>query len=253
MSAAGAININRPSINAWSIGEKVFKNFDKDILKTIRTICEIAKFFFEDFEVLFPVNPLITLVKTTEDGHAITDFGKSLCKSAKILTSDGNNSQETNVDKFYETNLDLTWNFYKICKNLKKYNVVSYASKHGKKLFSYMKVIGPIAFAILSCERINNSRNDLNILDEQLKENLNKPLENRTINLTKHEATKKFHKLSIVKNIATLGIAIILALKGMFAMTFPGMTLVVLGAFVLTSKAAAFIIKESNGLELPLN
>jgi len=213
--------------SGYLVGVKILNANQKDVLRAVRFSFEWIKVIFQDLDFFQPITNLITFIKGGEDALCFGEFAQSLCKMGHTLTRGLTNGLTNTIKNLSRNILDLTWNFFKICKSLKNYAIIIIP----KAIFVNLMACGGLSFAASSADKTYQNAKELLLLE-------------RSGNTQKKEGKALVHLYSLAKNIGTFAVGLIVSLKALIGFTAPGMIMLLLGTTILASNISASIVKE---------
>lgn len=223
----------RTQQSGYLVGVKVLKNNEKDILRTIRFSFEWLKTFFSSLGDFGPIKNIIELVKGGEEALSFSELGISSLKMMHGVAEAFNSGITNSISLVTRGALDLTWNFFKLCKTLQKYKILVFASR----FIVSLTAIGGISFAISSADRIYGVSKELFILQN-------------SSTLINNNAHILFNLYQLAKNIGTCAVGAIVAANVLLGFAPPGSLMLVLGTCILVSNISASVIKECCNLQV---
>lgn len=224
---------NSEKISNFSIGAKVLKENDKNVLKAIRHSGEWMQTLSESFKDSLPIRSIIDLTKGGEDALSLNDCFQSVFKMVHSITLSIKDGIKSTINDLARNALDLIWKFFKICKTLKHYEIVSFAPKFLIKL----SAIGGISFAISSADKAFAASKELINIE-------------KSTSIEKKDAYIVYNLLKLAKNIGTVVIGTIVFAGALFGFVTSGLFSLVLGTVILISDISGSIIKESYHLQI---
>jgi len=214
--------------SGFQVGEKVLKANQKDILRTVKMSFQWLQTAFEGLDICEPINNLITFVKGGEDALCFGEFSQSICKLGHSVTKDLSKGFTNAITSLCRSILDLSWNFFKVCKSLKYYAIVSF----GSAFFVNLMAFGGLSFATSSADRaLQGTKKILELESSQ--------------NVEKKDAKILVQLYKLAKNIGTFAIGIIVTLRALIGFTAPGLLMLLLGTTILVSNISASIVQET--------
>ena len=226
---AAAAQVKQPP-SGCLIAKKVLNDNHKDVLRTIRFTFEWAQTCFKDLGDLLPfsANHLVTLTKGGEDALSFSEYRQSVLKTGHTFSAAFKEDITTTISNFGRNILDMGWNFFKVCKSLKSYQILALSSK----FFVNLMAFGGLSFAATSFDKMVR--------------------EAKTLFKLKHDQDTEIvvRLYRIAKYVGTLAIGIMVSLKAIFGIISPGVLMLTVGTTILVSNFAASIITETHQLKL---
>ncbi len=233
MSIAIQPNVTKEQPKCFLIGANVLKTNDKDVLRAIRFTFEWIKTFFENLKDSMPIKNIISFTKGGEDALSFNEFGQSFFKMCHCVTTGFRYGVTNTVTNLSRGALDLTWNFFKVCKSLQHYKIFNFASR----FFVNLSAIAGISFAISSADRALIISKDLLRLENK------KNIKNKDVLIL-------CNLYSLAKNIGTFAIGAIVAANALIGFAASTTVMLILGTGILISSISASIIKETYHLQV---
>lgn len=232
MTAAVVTTKNQQSSNWLTAARYLDPRYTKDIFRIPKFVAQWLQTFSASLRDSTPLKSLISMSTTGENALAIGEFAGSICKMGHSLTTDFKDSLVDTIHNLASSFLGLSWNFLKVCKTLKQYQVVSIASK----TLTGISAFGGIAFAIDGIDRVQASIRKVLSLE-------NGPATD------KKDLEVLYNLYKLAKNIGLLAVGVIVASNAMFGFVASSMAMLVLGTGVLISSITSSILKETYGLK----
>ncbi|MBN2479621.1 MAG: hypothetical protein JXA94_05285 [Parachlamydiales bacterium] len=222
--------------NAFDASAEFFGSFPKDVFRILRLSSEWARLIIADLEVFEPLGTFIKAIKTGEEALCFPEFGKSFSTISANSIKFFKHGDKSVISDLRTSSFQGVWELSKVVNWFDKVSIPLVSSNIATKLSAF----GGTSFAISSSERMYNEGTKLVNLNEKSKHYIKDPLQKE----------KLYHVLRVAKNIGTLIVGIIVALKGFFGILAPAPAMLIIGTMILTSSISSTILKESFHLKL---
>lgn len=222
-------DLNKVESSGFSLAAKGIKENPKDFLKLIHT----AGGWFLRAKEFGSIKNLVTVSKTGDDVLSFNDCAQNIFKLAHVFSVGLKNGFLTTIDSIVRGCLDLSWNFFKVCKILKSSNVIRFCPL----LYRNISILGGLSFVASSADKAYNNAKFLFNLDP-------------TAKLDHKDEVILCRIYNLAQNIGTFAIGTIVALGAITGATAPGVLMLIIGTIILVSKTLGYAINESYHLQI---
>ena len=223
--------IKKSNKTTFSIVAWVMQENNKNVLKTVKFTTHWLMTCFKDLQLFLPfkLNKVVQLMDLGEKAIAFGDFGRSLLKITHEFTIGFYNN--FSIPNIIRRTFDLSWNFFKFCKALKRGDIYKIATR----TFVGISTCGGLSFAITSADGFYKNLSNINAIQSSTS--------------SKKEVKIMKELLEMAKNIAAFAIGLIVAAAAVYGYIAPGIVMLGLGTIMLVSNFVTTYYKISYDLK----